>query len=368
MRDKDFNIIVFCGGVGTRLWPLSRQKHPKQFHPLIGNRTLVQNAVYNSLRPDFSWRRIFISTGEKYFSQVQEQLPDLPPENFILEPEMRDTAPAVAYAVMRVGERYPDDPVAILWQDHLVHKPILFRKILRQAVEIVASGEKPMVYLGVPPRYPSINLGYIEIGKTITKGNDWTVSGFKGFTEKPNLAKAKRFWKGGKHFWNPGYFVCKPEFLFQKFKEQRKAYDIYDKMEGIRQALGTDNEAAVVRKIFPSIGKEAIDYVIHEHMKPGEALVIWADFGWSDVGEWQALKEALEKNPRHNLVKGQCLSYDTEGCLIYSFTDRLVATVGLRDIIVVDTEDALLVCGVDQAPKVKKLVKMLKEKKLDKYL
>lgn len=354
--------------MGTRLWPLSRQKHPKQFHPLVGKQTLVQNAVYNSLRPEFPWRRIFLSTGEKYFSQVQEQLPDLPPENFILEPEMRDTAPAVAYAVLRVMERYPHDPVAILWQDHLVHKPLLFRKILCQAAEIVASGEKPLVYLGVPPRYPSVNLGYIKVGKTIAKEKEWTKSAFLGFTEKPDKDKAKKFFAGKKHLWNPGYFVCRPEFLLQKFKEQRKAYDIYDKMEKIRQALGTAEEAEVIKATFPNIDKEAIDYVVHEQMKSSEALVIGADFGWSDIGEWRALKEALEKDPRDNLIHGQCISYATEGCLIYSFSDRLVATVGLKDTIVVDTEDALLVCSVGQAPNVKKLVKMLKEKKLEKYL
>jgi mannose-1-phosphate guanylyltransferase len=365
---KGFNIVVFCGGVGTRLWPLSRQEAPKQFQAIVGEESLLQNAVYGRLRPDFPWERIFISTGARYFDQVKSQLPEIPEENFILEPEMRDTAAAVGYAMLRVMAKRPGEPAAVLWQDHLVRNAGLFKKVLSRAAAIVASGQKPMVYLGVPPRYPSVNLGYIEIGRVIEQGEGWKVSAFAGFTEKPDREKAKVFLKGGKHLWNPGYFVCDPGFLLQKFAEQRDRYNLYDGLMTIKKALGTDREAEVVRKVFADIDKEAIDYVVHERMGSDEALVISADFGWSDIGEWRALKEALEENPRDNIVKGEHLGLDSEGCLIYGLGGRLVATVGLRETIVVDTEDVVLVCAADQAPRVKELVKSLRKEKRTEYL
>ncbi len=365
---SDLKTVVFCGGRGTRMWPLSRDSQPKQFHKIIGDQSLVQHTVYDRLRPEFSWESIFISTGEKYFDQVKEQLPEVPDENFILEPEMRDTGPAVAYAVMKVSARYPGNPVAILWQDHLVKDTDLFKTVLNEAAALVDSGERSMVYVGTPPRYPSVNLGYIQIGETLKEVDGCTISEFAGFTEKPDEEKATEFYQGRLHMWNTGYFVCDPEFILEKFKEQRDEYNIYGKLVKIREAINGDQERQVTEQYFPQMEKVALDYVVHEHMSPERAAVIWADFGWSDVGEWRALKEALEDDPRDNITHGDTMIQDSSGCLLYSYSGKTIAAIGLEDIIVVDTDDVVLVCAADRAQDVKKLVKKLRRDGKDEYL
>lgn len=367
-KKPNLKVVVFCGGVGTRLWPLSREKNPKQFINVVGEQTLLQNTIYNRLRPDITWGDIFISTGREYVQDVRRQVPEVTEGNIIAEPEMRDTAPAVAYAMAVIGKKYPKNPVLVLWQDHLVKRVSLFKQALFRAVKLVQE-KGGLVYLGVPPRFASINLGYLRVGKELAADGETKVYKFKGFIEKPDEEQAAHFFESGRYLWNPGYFVTTPEFLLGVYKDQRENYDIYDKIRTIQRSLGTAEEKEVAARVFPTIEKIAIDYVVHENLPQESALVVAADFDWSDVGEWNSLKEALEQNPLDNVIKGEHIGFESRGCLVYSYSKRLVATVDLKDMIIVDTDDVLLVCPAEKAQNVKKLVTRLKRtKENNKYL
>lgn len=365
MKKSNLKIIVFCGGVGTRLWPVSRASTPKQFENIVGDRSLVQNTV-DRLLPLWSPQEIFISTGSQYTEFVEKQLPQIPKKNIIAEPEMRDTGPAMLYAMTVVASQLGEDAlVSVLWQDHLIKDQELFREMLLKAEDLVAKGTK-IAYLAIIPRYPSVNLGYIKTGKVIKTEGRILIREFEKFVEKPDLTTAEQFLKDGSYFWNPGYFVTTPKFIISMFK--KFAPDTYEKMQKIEKLLGKPNSEEEIKITFESIEKRAVDYIVHENIDPKDALVLPGDLGWSDIGEWRALKEALEHNPEENIVKGRHIDYNSKGCLIYSYTDRMIATVGLNNMVIVDTPDVLLVCEANSAPDVKKLVEQLKKEKKQEYL
>lgn len=359
-KGEKLKVVVFCGGVGTRLWPLSREKTPKQFLNIIGEQTLLQNTVYNRLRPEIPWEDIYLSTGRCYLEEVKREIPEVLPGNLILEPVMRDTGPAVALAMAKIGQKYPHSPVAVLWQDHLVKNVSLFKEVLFKAAELVRKKTK-LVYIAIPPRFASVNLGYIKTGNLVKEEGEMRIYKFAGFTEKPDLKTAESFLKEGDYFWNPGYFVTTPQFLLEVFRSQKNHFDIYDGVERIRNSLGTPSEEQVLSEVFPKMNKVAVDYVVHENLPYDNALVVVGDIGWSDIGEWRALKEALEKSPEDNIIKGEVVNHDSFGCLVYSFSKKLIATVGLKNTIIVDTNDVTLVCSAEKAAEVKKLVAKLKK-------
>lgn len=365
MEKNNPKIIVFCGGVGTRLWPVSRNSTPKQFETIVGDRSLVQNTV-DRLLPVWDPKDIFISTGKQYLEFVEKQLPNIPKKNIIAEPEMRDTGPAVLYAITRVSREFGEDfPVIVLWQDHLIKDQDFFRDLLLEAGELVKKGTK-IAYLAINPRYPSVNLGYIKTGKVIKSEGRILIREFEKFVEKPDSKTAQEFLKEGSYFWNPGYFATTPKFINSMYKKYAK--DTFEKMQRVKELIGKSNSEDEIKLTFGSMEKRAIDYIVHENVDPSEAVVLPGDLGWSDIGEWQALKEALEHNPEENIVKGRHIDYNSKGCLIYSYTDRMIATVGLTNMVIVDTQDVLLVCEGSSAPDVKKLVEKLKEEKKQEYL
>lgn len=362
---KNLKIIVFCGGVGTRLWPVSRTSTPKQFETIVGDRSLVQNTV-DRLIPVWEPKDIFISTGSQYIDFVEKQLPQIPKKNIIAEPEMRDTGPAILYAVKRAAKMVGEEnPIVILWQDHLVKEQELFREMLLKGASLVEKGTK-IVYLAINPRYPSVNLGYIKTGKVIKTEGKVLVREFEKFVEKPDLKTAREFLNEGSYFWNPGYFVTTPKFIFSMYKKFAK--DTFDKMDRIDKLSDKSENEEEIKVTYSSVEKRAVDYILHENVKSEDALVLPGDLGWSDIGEWRALKEALEHNPEENIVKGRHIDYNSKGCLIYSYTDRMIATVGLNNMVIVDTPDVLLVCEGNSAPDVKKLVEQLKKEKKQEYL
>lgn len=365
MKKNNLKIIVFCGGVGTRLWPVSRTSTPKQFETIVGDRSLVQNTV-DRLLPEWDPGDIYISTGDQYIEFVEKQLPQIPKRNIIAEPEMRDTGPAILYAVKRVAKIIGDEnPICILWQDHLVKEQELFREMLLKGADLVEKGTK-IAYLAINPRYPSVNLGYIKTGKVLKTEGRVLIREFDRFVEKPDLKTAEEFLKEGSYFWNPGYFVTTPKYIFSMYK--RHAKDTFEKIERIMELSEKPEHNDEVIITYSSIEKRAVDYILHENVSPSEALVLPADLGWSDIGEWRALKEALEHNPEENIVKGRHIDYNSKGCLIYSYTERMIATVGLTNMVIVDTPDVLLVCEQSSAPDVKKLVEQLKKDKKQEYL
>lgn len=363
---NDLKIVLFCGGTGTRMWPMSRRDKPKQFQPLVGEKSMFQQAVAR-IKKGFPLKDVFVITGRHYVGLVVEQEPELPLENVIIEPEMRDTAAAVGYAAAVLDKKFDNPIVASLWAaDHLVKNDDEFIKALKAAYDFVKETGK-MVSVDVKPTYPNVHVGYIQIGKMIKKTNGQVFFEYIRHLEKPDLPTAKRYAASWEYLWHAGYKVWHTQTMLALFKKH--APKMYDHFMTIQKSWGTDKQDEVVRKIYPEFEKVQVDYAIFEKMGPDEMVVLPADIGWSDIGAWNILKDELSENPQDNVVKGDVYDIDSQDCLIYANSDnKVVATIGLNDLIVVDTPDALLVIHKDRISEVKKVIEKLKEEKKDKFL
>ncbi len=350
-------IVVFAGGVGTRLWPLSRKNTPKQFEKIVGDKSMLQIAV-GKLFPLFDWRDIYISTGKDYKDIVSHQLPKLPQENIIIEPEMRDVGPAVGLVTAIFAKRFPDEPFVILWgSDHLVKKEDVFRNALSAAEKIIIEDPEKIVFVGQKPRFASQNLGYIEFGKEVRKIDDIQVHEFVGFQYRPHLSTAERFVRGGHHTWNLGYFVTTPRFLWSLFNKY--APDLYSDLEKIANSLGSPSFDETINSIYPTIEKVSFDNAILEKIDPDSAYVLSVDIGWSDIGAWEALKEALSESTDENVTKGKVMLEDSRDSLAFNYTNQLTVGIDLEEMLVINTADVILVCPKKSVPKIKKLVESL---------
>lgn len=351
-------IVVFAGGVGSRLWPLSRKNTPKQFGKIIADQSMLQIAVHK-LFPEFKWEDVYISTGKQYKDTIQEQLPDLPGDNIIVEPEMRDVGPAVGLVVAQLMKLAPNEPIALLWgSDHLVRNEKLFRKVLRMAEGFVTENSERIVFIGQKPRYGNQNLGYIEYGNEVSRTDDISVFEFTQLQYRPPLELAERFAKDGKHCWNLGYFVTTPKFIWKLFEEF--APEMFASLSKIHQAYGTEEYESVLDEIYPTLEKISFDNAILEKMNPGSGYVISIDLGWSDIGAWEAMKEALAETEDENVVKGKIILEDSRDSIVHNDTEQLVVGIDLDGMVVVSTGDVILICPKDSVPKIKEFVSKLK--------
>ncbi len=349
-------IVIFAGGVGTRLWPLSRKNTPKQFEKIIGEKSTLQLAV-DRLKPDFKPQDIYVSTGKKYEALVRNHLPQIPAENFILEPEMRDVGPAVGVAMGIIGKKHPDSPVGIVWSDHFVKKERRFREVLEFAKRLVNQQPGSIVFIGQRARFANQNLGWLEFGDEVSQMRGTKIFKFKKLIYRPSLEDAEMFMESKKYAWNPGYFVTTPAFILEQYKQF--APKIFKGIMNIQQAVGTSRFEEVLGKTYPTFEKISFDNAILEKMDPKNVFVIAADLGWSDVGAWEALKEALEVNKNENVTKGKVLIEDSSDNLVFNYTDQLVVGIDLEKMLVINTDDVLLVCSKNSVPKIKKLVESL---------
>ncbi len=350
-------IVLFAGGVGSRLWPLSRKNAPKQFGKIIADRSMLQIAVHK-LFPEFKWEDVFISTGKIYARLITQQLPQLPEKNVIVEPEMRDVGPAVGLVVAQMAKMNPDEPLALLWgSDHLVKKEALFRHMLRAAEKIVVNEPEKIVFIGQKPRFANQNLGYIEFGEELVKVDDLPIHKFTGFQYRPPLNRATEWLTDGKHAWNLGYFVTTPRFLWKLFEEFSP--ELYQKLKKIQDAFGTNEYEKVLDEIYPTLEKISFDNAILEKMDPRSAYVISADIGWSDIGAWEALKEALSDKVDANVTKGKILLEDCRDSILHNETKQLIVGIDLEGLVVVSMDDVILICPKDSVPKIKKFVQNL---------
>jgi len=358
--------IIFAGGTGTRLWPLSRKKSPKQFEKLIGNKSTLQLAV-ERLLPDFQYEDIYISSNSLYKESIKEQLPQIPEKNLILEPEKKDVAPAIALSVGIIAKTDPNEPIAILWSDHLVKEVHVFRKILKVAAEEIKKNPNKIIFITHKPRFASINLGYIHFGKKIREVNGISFHEFKNIKYRPDEKTAKTFFNSGEYAWNLGYFVTTPQFILKAFR--KLAPEIYANTEKILACYG--------KKIFPDILKTkyrqvkniSFDNAILEKLAKEEAMVIVEDIGWSDVGSWEALKEALESHSYENVIRGKVYLEHVRDSLIYNYQDdKLIVGVDLDENIIVNTNDVILIAKKNSMPKVKNLVENFTGTKHEKHI
>jgi len=350
-------IVLFAGGVGSRLWPLSRKNAPKQFGKIIADRSMLQIAVHK-LFPEFKWEDVFISTGKAYSPLILEQLPQLSEKNIIVEPEMRDVGPAVGLVIAQFVKKDPNEPIVLLWgSDHLVKKEALFRKILRAAEKLVLKDPNKIVFIGQKPRYGNQNVGYIEYGDTQEKVDGLDVNEFVSFKYAPPQDVANVFATDEKHSWNLGYFVTTPALLWKMFEEFSP--ELFAHLKKIHDAFGTEKYEKVLAEVYPQIEKISFDHAILEKMDPKTGCVISQDIGWSDIGAWEALKEALSDKVDANVTKGKILLENCTDSILHNETKQLIVGIDLNELVVVSMDDVILICPKGSVPKIKTLVKSL---------
>lgn len=349
-------IVVFAGGVGTRLWPLSRKNTPKQFEKIVDDQSMLQVSV-SKLFPDFGWEDIHISTNSQYEEILRKQFPEIPQENLIFEPAMRDVGPAVGLMVANFIKKNPEEPIAILWGDHLIKKDDEFRNALKIAEQLIQEDPEKIVFVGQKPRFASVNLGYIEFGEEVKKVGNVPICEFKGFKYRPDEQTAQGFLDDAKHAWNLGYFVTTPKFLWKQF--EKSAPNLFEKLQTISNAVGSTDYENVLNDIYPTIEKISFDNAILEKLEKMDGLVISVDIGWSDIGAWEALKEALAPSEQENVTKGNVELVDTKDSLVFNYNGQLVVGIDLEGMLVINTGDVLLVCPKNSVPKIKKYVEGL---------
>jgi mannose-1-phosphate guanylyltransferase len=350
----DYFAVIMAGGGGTRLWPLSRQERPKQSLPLLGERTMFQIAV-DRLAPLFSPERILVVTNDRYAGDLRRQCPGLPAENFVIEPAPRGTAPAIALSAWHVRRRDPQAIMACLTADHFIGNEPRFRDLLAAAAEVAR--RQFLVTLGIAPTYAATGFGYIQRGESLGHFGGFEVYRARRFKEKPAQPEAETMLADGHHAWNSGMFVWRVERILAEFERQLPA------MYALLERLAA--EPAALAETWAGAPNTTLDYGIMEGAR--DVAVIPAEgLEWNDIGSWDALLEVLAANAEGNVVLGaDHLGVDTQGLLIHSSTDRsgrLVATVGLSDLVIVDTEDVLLVCPRERSQEVRVLVDRLKQR------
>ena len=349
----NYYAIIMAGGGGTRLWPLSRKNRPKQLLKLFGERTMFQIAV-ERLAPLFPLERILVVTSAAYVPEMRTQCPALPAENYIVEPAPRGTAPAIGLAALAVRRRDSSGIMACLTADHFIKDEARFRALLASAAQVAE--QNYLVTLGVAPTFPATGFGYIQRGEALGTWGDFAVFRARRFQEKPALPEAEAMLADGLHSWNSGMFVWKVERILAEFARQMPGFD--------RQLQAIDADPAALAEIWAGVKNTTIDYGIMERAQ-AIAVIPASELGWSDVGSWEALLEILEPDENGNVViGGEQLSLATIGTLIHSdhAHRRLVATLGVSDLIIVDTADVLLICPREKSQEVRALVEELKQR------
>lgn len=357
----DLYAVILAGGIGSRFWPLSREKTPKQFLPIISEKSMIEETVQR-LRPLFPEPNILIVSNAEQAKTIKDLLPYLLEDNMIVEPEGKNTAPSLMLATASIYLSNPSAVLAILPADHLIAHPEIFLKKLEAGGQL-ASQNQELITFGIPPSSPATGYGYIRFSKddSIKIGNEDFYSVLE-FKEKPDYNQAQQFLKEGNYYWNSGMFLWRAQTFASKLEEH--APTLYPYWLKILQAL-REKDTSGISEVFKEIPSISIDYALLEKAL-GVRMCI-GHFGWSDVGSWSALGEIWDKDERGNAFRGNILPLDVDNCLIYN-PGKLTALVGVQDIIVVNTENALLVCHRDSDQKVKDIVAALKGKNQKDYL
>lgn len=346
--------VIMAGGRGERFWPKSRFSLPKQFLQLLGEKTMLQRTaerLQGIVCPD----EIFIITAEDYRYLIARQTPEIPAENIIAEPFGRDTAAAVGLASVIIARKNPCDVVVVLPADHYIADEQRFAVALNSAVAVAEKGEH-LVTLGIVPSRPETGYGYIARGESYNglAGKNFFL--VESFTEKPDQKRALQFLDSGNYYWNSGIFIWRVDLIRRLIKEHLPV--LHEGLAKIDEALGTGQYLETLREVYAGLPKVSIDYGLME--KVSNVVVIPGDFGWDDVGSWTALEEYKDKDGRGNVLEGRGVLLDTYNTLV-SASGKVVATLGINDLIIVEEKDSILVCHKERAQEIKKVILALQE-------
>lgn len=348
-----------AGGRGTRFWPRSRKSLPKQFLSLTGDgKTMIQLTV-ERLLPIVRMEDIYISTNRDYKKIVMEQLPDLPEENILCEPVGRNTAPCIGLGAAHISRKYDDAVMIVLPSDHQIKMPDVFRDTLQSASEVAEAGNN-LVTIGITPNYPETGYGYIKYIPDEKLGESNRVD---RFVEKPDLETAKKYLSSGEYLWNAGQFIWKVSTILNEL--QKYLPDTYARLMKIRDAIGTESYEDVLNSEFTEMESVSVDYGILE--KAESIYVIPGNFGWDDVGSWLAVERLQQSNEDNNVISGDVVTVNTHNCIIQG-ENKLIAAVGLDNIVVVDTPDAILIAEKEHAGEIKTVMARLEEAGRDELL
>lgn len=350
MKKQHWYCVILAGGGGSRLWPLSRKKNPKQFLPLFGKETLLQSTFerIKSLVPE---HHVYVVTHKDYVKELHAELPSIPKENILAEPEAKSTAIAIGFATHVIARCDKDAVVASLASDHLILEPLKFRAVLSAAFE-TAKKWPSLLTIGITPTSPHTGYGYIHAAEKLETIDRHPVYRVEEFVEKPDVETAKNYLTSGKYFWNASYFIFSVRTMLDALKNHMP--DLAKRLEKIDHNM---------MEIYAESSSDPIEYGIFEKAK--NVLMIPGDFTWSDVGDWAVIDEHTPKNHGSNTVVPDStlmLAEDAEDCYVRS-AKKLVALVGVRNLAVIDTGDVLLVCKKEKAQSVKNIVEMLKNLK-----
>ena len=361
--------VIMAGGSGTRFWPLSREAMPKQLLRIDGGETLIQQTIAR-VSPLVPPDRIYIVTNKNHAEQIRFQVPEIRKENYIIEPVAKNTAAAIGLAAIHINHHNPDGVMAVLAADHVIRHKDRFLDTLKDACGIARSGY--LVTIGIKPTRPETGYGYIEAGeklevrsqKSETEEADAPIA-FRvlRFVEKPDIETARGYVEAGSYYWNSGMFVWRAGVILEEIG--RQMVTLYKGLKEIESSFGKGTEESVTGEVFPKLESISIDYGVME--KSDKVAVVPADLGWNDVGSWTALDEIANRDANGNVITGNVVDVDSKDSIIYA-TNRLVATLGLKDTVVVDTEDATLVCRKDRAQDVKKIVTELKRRGAEEHV
>ncbi len=356
--------VIMAGGIGSRFWPRSREKSPKQLLEISGKNTMIQNTVHR-LKGFIPEKQMFVVTNKVQKNGVMKQLPEIPSENIIVEPVGRNTAPCIGLAAMFVNRVDPEGVMIVLPADHIIQNEEEFLRLLDVGVR-AAYESSALVTIGIKPDRPETGYGYIQIDEEPGAKNPYIDRGVyrvKTFAEKPNPHTAQRFLESGDFLWNSGMFIWRADVILNEIKKSLP--ETSAQLMNIEESLGTSLFEQNLERAYGVIRGISIDYGVME--KAEHVFVLKGDFGWNDVGSWDEVTRITEHDEHGNHFEGKVIPVNTSNAFIHS-SGKLIATVGIDDIIVIDTDDALLICKRGASQDVKEIVDHLRRKQMNEYL
>lgn len=356
------SVIIMAGGIGERFWPRSRKKLPKQLLNLTNDKKSMIQLTVERIHALVEYEKIYIVTNQAFADSIRHKLPQIPDDNILVEPERKNTAPCIGFATVKVAKKDPDAITVILPSDHLIKDERKFINILKNCIEMAKKNEN-LITIGIRPTHAEKEYGYIKYDKKVDQIGVNTIYRVEKFIEKPSLEKAEEYILSGKYLWNSGIFIWKANVILKEYKKLMP--NIYKGLMNIQSVLDTVREQKILAKEYNKFESISIDYGIMEHAE--EIYTLSGDFGWDDLGSWTAFNRIKASDNEGNIIDGNIVGVNTRECILQG-KNKLIATIGIENLIVIDTDDVTLICSKNYCKDIKKLLNKIREFNMGKYL